>query len=1067
MKKNLVYLLLVLFAGTLSPVLAQSDITVTGQVRSQVENEVLPGVSILVKGTSRGTATNAEGNYELQAVPGATLVFSFIGLKTTEQLVPADGKLNVILESDNTILQEVVVTALGITKEKKSLGYAVQELKTKDLAEAREGNLVNALSGKIAGVNITNSQGGMGSSRIVIRGETSIAGNNQPLFVVDGIPVDNSQLGAGANGSRDFANAISDINPSDIESISVLKGPNAAALYGSRASNGVILIKTKSGRSAQKGLGVSLNIGYTFDKLLVLPKYQNVFGQGTGGQFSYKDGKGGGINDATDESWGPKMDGRLIPQFFSNGQAVPFVAHPDNVKNFFETGHTRSTGVSVSGSNEKIDFRFSFNNSKQTGVIPNTDISKNSFGVNSTYRINDKLTLSTSANFIRTASDNLPGTSGRGSSVMLQFLWFGRQVDTGLLKDYNKGGFDYNWNHSYYSNPYLLQYENTVQQRRDRFFGNVNLNYKITDWLTATVRTGNDFYTDKRKFKVAYGTNGTPFGSYTEDGYVVNENNTDFNFNLHKKLGADFEVDWLVGGSLRSNFNEQNYQQAPKLAVSDLYTLNNSRDALISYNLLRKQKVYSGFSSAQIGFRNYAFLNLTARNDWSSTLPAGNNSYFYPSVNASFIITDAFNIKSNVLTFAKIRGGWAEVGKDTDPYQLINTYPFNQPFGSSPLLTVSDVLLNSNLKPEITRSTEIGLDLAFFRNRARLDFSYYNTNSYNQILKADVSPTTGYKQKLLNAGHINNHGIEAMLTVKPVETASGFKWDVGINFSKNVSKVISLDDEGFLNDYKLGSNGSAAVYASKGLGYGAIFGTAFSRDAAGDIIIGANGLPVRDANLKVLGHYTPKWIGGITNSFSFKGFNLSVLIDTKQGGSLYSATNATGKYTGVLIETLEGRDAEHGGLTYYFPGNNKAAAPVQLAAGGSAPGNAVVYEDGIIAKGNTADGKPNTAIVSAERYYKGVYSNSAGINEASVFDASFIKLREVKLGYTIPQSLVSRYKLQNVTISVYGRNLAFLQRKATNIDPETAFSTANTGQGLESLQLPTTSSYGFNLNIGF
>ncbi|MCE6990179.1 SusC/RagA family TonB-linked outer membrane protein [Dyadobacter sp. CY323] len=1065
MKKNLVYLFLLLFAVPVSTALAQ-NITVAGRVVSQAENEALPGVSILLKGTSKGTATNVDGTYTLEAAPGTTLVFSFIGLKTTELVVPADGKLDVALENDNTILQEVVVTALGITKEKKSLGYAVQELKTRDLAEAREGNLVNALSGKIAGVNITNSQGGMGSSRIVIRGETSIAGNNQPLFVVDGIPVDNSQLGAGANGSRDFANAISDINPGDIESISVLKGPNAAALYGSRASNGVILIKTKSGNSGQKGLGITLNIGYTFDKLLVLPKYQNVFGQGTGGQFSYKDGKGGGINDATDESWGPRMDGRLIPQFFSNGEAVPFVAHPDNVKNFFETGHTRTTGVSVSGSNEKIDYRFSFNNSKQTRVIPNTDISKNSFGVNSTYRINDKLTLSTSANFIRTASDNLPGTSGRGSSVMLQFLWFGRQVDTELLKDYNKGGFDYNWNHSYYSNPYLLQYENTVQQRRDRFFGNVNLNYKITDWLSATVRTGNDYYTDKRKFRVAYGTNGTPFGSYTEDGYVVNENNTDFNFNFNKSIGSDFEVDWLVGGSVRSNFNEQNYQQAPKLAVSNLYTLNNSRDPLVSYNVLRKQKVYSAFSSAQIGFRNYAFLNLTARNDWSSTLPTGNNSYFYPSINASFVLTDAFDIKSNVLTFAKIRGGWAEVGKDTDPYQLINTYPFNQPFGSSPLLTVSDVLLNSNLKPEITRSTELGVDLAFFRNRARLDFSYYNTDSYNQILRADVSPTTGYKQKLLNAGHINNHGIEAMLNVKPVDTKSGFKWDIGINFSKNVSKVISLDDEGFLNDYRLGANG-ATVYASKGKGYGAIFGSAFARDANGTIIIGANGLPTRDPNQKVLGHYTPKWMGGVTNSFSFKGFNLSVLIDTKQGGSLYSATNATGKYTGVLVETLEGRDAEHGGLTYYFPGNNKSAPAVQLNQGGAAPAGETTYDDGIIAKGNTVDGKPNATIVSAERYYKGVYSNSAGINEASVFDASFIKLREVKLGYSVPQTLVNRYKLQNVTISVYGRNLAFLQRKATNIDPETAFNTGNTGQGLESLQLPTTSSYGFNLNIGF
>jgi TonB-linked SusC/RagA family outer membrane protein len=1064
MKKLLRFSLAVMLVLQLGELFAQ-NIKVTGKVLSKSDNQPVAGVTVLIKGTAKGTVTNAEGQYNISAQVEDILKFSFIGFKSVEQKVPASGVVNIALETEDTQLQEVVVTALGIAKEKKSLGYAVQELRTKDIAEAREGNLVNALSGKIAGVNITNSQGGMGSSRIVIRGETSIAGNNQPLFIIDGVPVDNTQNGIGSG--RDFANAIADVNPDDIESISVLKGPNSAALYGSRASNGVILIKTKSGKSAKKkGLGVTLNAGFTAENLLVLPDYQNSYGQGTGGVFSYKDGKGGGINDGTDESWGPKLDGRLIPQFFSNGQPAPFVAHPDNVKNFFVTGKTANLGISVAGSDEKLDYRFSFNNSNQTGVIPNTDITKNSFAVNSTYRLNDKLTLSTSANFIRSGSDNLPGLSGRGQSVMLQFLWFGRQVDTELLKDYNKGGFDYNWNHSYYSNPYLLLYENTVQQRRDRFFGNVNLSYKINSWLNASIRTGNDYYTDKRKFKVAFGTNGTPFGSYTEDAYVVNENNTDFTLNLNKKLNSNFDLDWLVGGNLRSNFNEQNYQQAPKLAVADLYTLNNSRDPLVSYNILRKQKVYSLYSSAQLGYKNFAFLNLTARNDWSSTLPAGNNSYFYPSINASLVLTEALNIQSDVLSFAKVRGGWAEVGKDTDPYQLINTYPFNQPFGSNPLLTVSDVVLSSNLKPEITQSSEIGVDVALFKNKVRLDLNYYNSDSYNQILRADVSPTTGFKQKLLNAGHINNRGFEAQLNFTPLQTASGFKWNVLVNYSTNVSKVISLDDEGFLNDYKVGSSGIISVLASKGKRYGALFGTAFLRNDNGDIIVSANGTPVRDPNLKVLGYYTPKWLGGITNSFSYKGFNLSVLIDTKQGGQIYSATNATGKYTGVLIESLQGRDEENGGLPYYYPGNNKSGIPVQLASHSAAsPTGEQVYHDGIIFKGVTADGKPNTVILPAERYYKATYSNS-NINESSIFDASFIKLREVRLSYAVPTSLANKFHLQGVTFSLIGRNLAFLQKNAPHIDPETAFNTGN-GQGLESLQLPTTRSYGFNVNITF
>lgn len=1066
MNKLLKFSITVILLSLQWSVAFSQGITITGIVRSKADNQSLTGVTVLVKGTSRGTVTNADGQYTINAKPNEVLKFSFVGFAQSEQKVPTSGRLDVFLENENTQLQEIVVTALGIAKEKKSLGYAVQEVKNKDIAEAREGNLVNALAGKIAGVNITNSQGNMGSSRIVIRGETSIAGNNQPLFVIDGIPVDNSQNGV-TSGGRDFANAISDVNPDDMESISVLKGPNAAALYGSRASNGVILIKTKSGKSAKKkGLGVTINAGFTAENLLVLPEYQNSFGQGAGGQFSYKDGKGGGLNDGTDESWGPRLDGRLIPQFFSNGVAVPFVAHPDNVKNFFVTGNTSNLGISVGGSDEKTDYRFSYNNSSQTGVIPNTDITKNTFSVNTTYRLNDKLTLGTNVNFLRTGSNNLPGQGGRGQSVMLQFLWFGRQVDTELLKDYNKGGFDYNWNHSYYSNPYLLLYENTVEQRRDRFFGNVNLNYKINDWLHATIRTGNDYYNDKRKFKVVFGTNGTPFGSYTEDSYIVNENNTDFTLNLNKKVNADFDVDWLVGGNLRSNFNEQNYQQAPKLAVADLYTLNNSRDPLVSYNVLRKQKVYSLYSSAQLGYKNYAFLNLTARNDWSSTLPSGNNSYFYPSANVSFVLSEALHLQSDVFSYVKLRGGLAEVGKDTDPYQLINTYPFNQPFGSNPLLTVSDVVLSSNLKPEITRSSEFGVDLALFKNKVRLDLNYYNSDSYNQILRADVSPTTGFKQKLLNAGHINNHGFEAQLNVTPIQTASGFKWNVLVNYSRNVSEVVSLDDEGFLNDYKLGSNGIISVLASKGKPYGALFGTAFLRNDKGDIIVNANGTPARDPNLKVLGYYTPKWIGGITNSFSYKGFNLSVLIDTKQGGQIYSATNATGRYTGVLIETLQGRDAEHGGLAYYYQGNNTAGTPIPLKEpNAAAPAGEQVYHDGIIFNGVKADGTANTTILPAERYYKATYSNS-GINESSIFDASFIKLREIRLSYTVPVSIANKLHLQGISLALVGRNIAFIQKNAPNIDPETAFSTGN-GQGLESLQLPTTRSYGFNLNINF
>jgi len=1042
------------------------DTKITGVVTFKADAQRVPGAVVTVKGTNKGTQTDADGKYAISASEGDTLHFSYIGYKGEDVLVGATRSINIALESVESSLKEVVVTALGISREKRSLGYSVQELKSRDITEARETNLVNALSGKIAGVNITSSQGDMGSSRIVIRGETSIAGNNQPLFVLDGIPVDNSQLGVGVANARDFPNAISDLNPDDIESVSVLKGPNAAALYGSRAANGVLVLKTKTGRGA-KGLGITVNSSASMQKLLVLPEYQNSYGQGSGGQFDYVDGKGGGLNDGVDESWGPKLDGRLIRQFFSNGQPAPWEAHPDNVRDFYETGSTFNNGLSLSGSNEKLDYRFSYNNTKQSGLLPNTGITRNTFTINSTYRITPKLTLSTYGTYVRGGADNLPGVDGRrGNSVTLQFIWFGRQVDTRLLRNYkDAAGNDYNWNHSYYSNPYWIQYENTVAQQRNRFFGNARLSYQVLDWLTANLRVGTDYYNDRRKYKVAYGTNGTPFGSYTEDNYGVTETNAEFTLNANKKLNQDFNLDVLVGGNVRTNQYENNYQQAPKLAVKGVYTLNNSRDPLISTSYFSKLRVYSLFSSAQLGFRDYAFLNFTARNDWSSTLPVNNNSYFYPSVNASLVLSEALHLQSDVLSLLKIRGGWAQVGKDADPYQIINTYPFNQPFGDKPLLTVSDKYLNKDLKPEITTATEVGTEVGLFKDRARLDVTYYSSSSKNQILLADVSPTTGYTKKLLNAGKINNHGVEVTLGGSPVSTASGFRWDVNINYSRNISKVVELDKDGFLNDYVLGSSGNMQVLASKGQRYGALYGKAYLRNDEGQILVNADGTPAIDPNKKILGYYTPKWIGSINNTLSFKGFSVSFLIDTKQGGQLWSGTNYTGIYTGVLAASLLGRDEEHGGLAYYYPGNDKKVAPVQLAAhNASTPGGETIYHDGIIFDGVTADGKKNTRILPAQNYYKSVYNSS--LNESSVYDASFIKLREVRIGYTFPNELIRHWGFQNLNVTLTGRNLWYIDKKVPNIDPETAFNTGN-GQGLETLQIPTARSFGINLRASF
>ncbi|KIC94380.1 SusC/RagA family TonB-linked outer membrane protein [Flavihumibacter solisilvae] len=1045
---------LLLVAGSLQ---AQTK-TIKGTVKS-ADNQPLPGVSVIAKDGSASAVTDSLGNFQIRVAPNSRLVFSSVGFKKFESAITTDDQsLSIQLAQSDQSLNEVVVTALGISKQKKSLGYAVQELKTKDLAEAKTANLVNALAGKVAGVRITNSQGDMGSSRIIIRGETSISGNNQPLFIINGIPVDNSQLGAG--GSRDYANAIADINPDDIESLSVLKGPNAAALYGSRAAAGVVLIKTKSGRSKQ-GLGITVNSGFSLEDILVMPKYQNSYGQGSDGKFSYVDGKGGGINDGVDESWGPRLDGRLIPQFYSNGEPVPFVAHPDNVKDFFRTGYILNNGISIADANDKIDYRLSFNNFKQQGIIPNASQGRNNISLNTNLRLTSRLTLIADANFSILDADNLPGAAGRrATSTMLQFTWFGRQVDINKLKPYrDANGVPFNWNNSYYSNPYFIAYENTVQQRRTRFIGKAGFNYKISDGLNFNFFSGSDYYNDRRKIKVAYGTNGTPYGSYEEDGYSVHENNTEATLNYKHKINRDFSLDVVAGGNIRSQYYEENIQLAPRLAVANLYTLANSRDPLVSSNYYSELKVYSAFASAQVGYRNYAFLNLTARNDWSSTLPAENRSYFYPSINASFIPTEAFDIRNEVLTYAKVRAGWSKVGKDAAPYQLRNTFAFNAPFGSNPQLIGSGVDLNEDLKPETTTSEEAGVELGFFHNRARLDVSVYNTNSTDQILSVDVSPSTGYRQKLLNAGSIRNRGVELQLGVRPI--ARDFTWDIDLNYAANRSEVLELDKEGRLKNYVIGSN-SAQVIASVGQPYGTLFGNAFLRNADGQILVNASGAPRIDPSKKVLGKFTPDWVGGITNSFGYKGITLSVLIDASVGGSLYNGTYATGTYTGVLSTTLPGRGAENGGLYYYYPGDNKSNGTVQLPNAGAAPNGEVVYDDGIIFNGVTDDGKANTKVLPAQTYYKSFRT----IDEANIFDATYVKLREVKLSYNLPKAWLRPLRLVGASVSAVGRNLWIIHTDVPHIDPETAFNTGN-AQGLESLSNPTVRSYGFNVTVKF
>ena len=1055
--------------------------TVRGIVTTEEDGEPVIGASVIVKGTALGTVTDVNGRFELSGFPPSAtrLLISYISLMAKE--VAIAPQVSVTLKSDTHLLDEVVVTALGISREKKALGYTAQEVKQNALVQGKDNNLLNSLSGKIAGVRITNTQGDVGSSRIVIRGETSIAGENQPLFIVDGIPVDNSQLNARSSG-RDFKNAIADLNPEDIKTLTVLKGPNAAALYGARAAHGAIVITTKGGDKRQKGIGITLHSSTQVSFVATLPEFQNLFGQGAGGRFSYVDGKGAGVNDGVDESWGPRLDiGLLIPQFDSpldadgNRVATPWVSHPNNVRDYFRMGISTNNGISVARGDDKYQFRVGYNYEKQVSIVPDAGTNKTNISLNTDYHLAKWIVVGATANYIVYTAPSLPGSatpSGsnvRSNSPMLQFLWFGRQVDTNSLKaDYTR-----NWNSSYYDNPFWSTSYNTQSQERHRLIGDLHAEFRLTDGLHVRFRTSTDWYNDRRKSKVKWGSAGagSPYGSYAEDAYTVKENNTEVLATYIKQLNKNWGIDALLGFNVRNKQYENNYQAAPRLAVADLYTLTNSRDPLTSSNDFYRLRQYGLYGSIQLDYRRWAFLNITGRNDWSSTLPVDNNSYFYPSVTASVLLSEAFGWRSKAVNYLKIRGGWSQVGADANPYQLATVFTSETAFNGNPLQSSSTIGMNPNLKPEKTSSIEAGFEAAFWDNRLYLDFTYYKTDSRNQILKLATTAASGYTSQVRNAGHIRNRGYEIQLGAVPIQTSKGFRWNLDLNYGANSSKVVKLDDEGLITSYQLYSSG-IQILASVGEAYGTLFGTSYVRDANGNVVVDANGLPKISTTNKTLGKFTPDWTGGISNTFSYRSLSLSFLIDASVGGSIFSNTNKTGKYTGVLANTLSGRDAEHGGLWYYTDamGNNvrlSESPSYSVSSDGlyyaQVNGQSTrVYQDGIMVEGVTESGSKNEEVVSAEKYYHRIYS----IAEANVYDASYVKLREVALSYRLPRLWTQKLHLQEASVTLTGRNLWTIYKSVPNIDPESALTTGN-AQGVEAYSLPTTRSFGVNLSVKF
>ncbi|WP_209401403.1 SusC/RagA family TonB-linked outer membrane protein [Pseudozobellia sp. WGM2] len=1058
MKKSLLLTIFALFAG----IVARSQTTFQGLVLDE-NNVPLPGASVVIKGSSIGTATDFDGNFEIALPKGnEILLVSYIGYLSSE--FDASGKTTgtISLQLDSQQLDEVVVTALGIEREKKSLGYASQELGNDEVTQAREPNLLNSISGKVAGLQVTNSPTGLGgSARVSIRGDASLNINgNSPLFIIDGTPISNEIVGSSGSGTQsvDYGNGASEINPQDIESMNVLKGPAAAALYGSRAANGAIIITTKKGKSQSSKLGVTINSGLTIENVLMLPDWQNEYGQGNNQQFEFVDGSGSGNADGVDESWGPRLDDGLTIAQFDSPRAdgtrggdtfvsdspitpTPWVSNPDNTKDFFETGITKTNSIAVSKSGEMGNMRLSYQNLDQEGTLPNTDLRRNSLSFTGSLNLSDKLKVNANLNYVKTDSDNRPAVGYGTESIMYLFIWYGRQLNTNNLRDYWQPGLEgvqqFNYNYNYHDNPYFTMYENTNAQDKDRVFGNVSLTYDINDNFSFLFRSGRDFYRDFRIRKRAFSTQRFPFGTYQEDDVFFEESNTDFLLTYDNTFNEKWNINLSVGGNQLRQKQDFKKSVAPQLINPGVYSFNNSRQAVQIGSDNYSKRINSLYGYARLAYDNLLFLDLTGRNDWSSTLPSDNNSYFYPSATLSAVVSEMIE-KPDWLSFLKLRAAYAEVGNDTDPYRLRSFYQNETSFGdSTPILTESALIPNANLKPEITGSYEFGLDLRLFQSRANFDLTYYDSSTRNQIINISTDIASGYSSQLINAGEVRNYGFEAIANFVPVVN-DNFKWNAIFNFATNQSEVKDLGGV----DFTLTSANGAFIQAREGGSISAIYGRGFQRVTDenspyfGQKIINNQGIPIRTDDLVYQGDYAPDFTLGIQNTFKYKNLDLGFLVDTRQGGIVVSRTKTIGSTSGQLQETLEGR------------------------------------ETGIVAEGviNTGSEEApnfveNTINVDARTYNNRYYERDNV--EAAKYDASYTKLREVTLGYSFPQKITDRLSLSNLRLSLTGRNL-LLWADNPHFDPETVGVSGGTLQpGIENMSYPSTRSFTFNLQLSF
>ena len=1095
MKKIALFLSILLFMGTL---IANAQTTeLTGVVTSTEDGASIPGVSVSVKGTTLGTITDIDGNYTLKVPTDASsLIFSFVGMATTEVAIEGKSTINVALENADITVDEVVVTALGIQREKKSLGFSAQEISGEAVSEVKETNFVNSLSGKVAGVNIRQSNTMGGSANVLIRGTTSLTGNNQALFVVDGVPIDNSNNNTSDQtsgwGGYDYGNAAMDINPDDIESITVLKGAAASALYGSRAANGVILVSTKKGKR-QKGIGVTINSGVMFsnpDKS-TLPQQQNKYGGGYGpfyedatAFFFETDFDGDGNMDlivptSEDASWGAKFDPNLSvlhwdaldPTSPKYGIKRPWVAPENDFTYFFGTGVKWTNNVSFEGASDKGNFRLSYTNVDEEGMLPNSNLGRNTINFSSTYNFTEKLSVDASLTYVNTKAVGRAGTGYDEGNVMQSFgQWIQTNVDFKRLEeDYiSPDGRQRTWNYGYYDdlapiyfdNPYWVRNMNYQDDERNRFFGNMALNYKLTDWMTFTGRTAMDYYTSIGNERVAVGSNGT--SDFTKVTRTFTERNTDVMLKFNKNVN-DFSLNGILGGNFRQNYIETTSgSTVGGLIVPGLYKISNSVSPVSVLETLQKKGMNSAYGQASAGYKNFIYIDVTGRYDVASTLPSDNNAYFYPSISTSLILSELGGMKDvSWLNFAKLRMNYAEVGNDAPIYSTVSTYSQGTNWNDLALFSVNSTLQNSALKPERTKSYEAGLEGRLFNDRLGFDVAVYKSNSYDQIMPVMVTPASGYSRRYVNAGEIQNTGVELTLNATAVKS-SDFNWDITLNWYKNNNEVKSLYDD--VKNLLITSAWDVSINNMVGEPNGVIKGTNFVYHENGEPMVDENGYyQISDGGNEIIGNVNPDWNAGLMNSFSYKGLTLNVLLDMQQGGDIYSVNTKYGQATGVYEET-----AGTNVLGNEMRANVVSTIDGDLGAhfsGGIPLSEAEPNSGGTILPGVKADGTPNDILINSGRWGRAFYYNNSP-TARYVLDASYVKLREMSMVYAFPKAWFNNIPIANASFSVVGRNLWIISKNTKHFDPESGLSSGNK-QGIESGAYPTPRSIGFNVKIGF